>query len=130
MKTIRTGKPPYIPHDRYIFMLIADYVVEDSREKVFIIDSLGIMGAGSLTGITAHHPLFEIGRQTMQPVVMPIYARPELPEITVYDETPIPKKDRNKIVQPILSNQPKYARNEPCYCGSGKKYKRCHGLNP
>ncbi|MCH7735480.1 MAG: SEC-C domain-containing protein, partial [Chloroflexi bacterium] len=21
----------------------------------------------------------------------------------------------------------KIGRNEPCYCGSGKKYKRCHG---
>jgi preprotein translocase subunit SecA len=22
---------------------------------------------------------------------------------------------------------PKIGRNDPCYCGSGKKYKRCHG---
>ena len=21
-------------------------------------------------------------------------------------------------------------RNEPCACGSGKKYKKCHGLSP
>ena len=23
--------------------------------------------------------------------------------------------------------QPKVGRNEPCPCGSGKKYKKCHG---
>ena len=23
----------------------------------------------------------------------------------------------------------KIGRNDPCYCGSGKKYKRCHGAN-
>jgi preprotein translocase subunit SecA len=23
--------------------------------------------------------------------------------------------------------QPKIGRNDPCWCGSGKKYKRCHG---
>ncbi|MCA3587256.1 MAG: SEC-C domain-containing protein, partial [Methylocystis sp.] len=23
----------------------------------------------------------------------------------------------------------KAGRNEPCPCGSGKKYKKCHGLN-
>jgi uncharacterized protein YecA (UPF0149 family) len=23
----------------------------------------------------------------------------------------------------------KIGRNEPCWCGSGKKYKRCHGAN-
>src|SRR5205085_6333743 len=25
------------------------------------------------------------------------------------------------------STGPKLRRNEPCWCGSGKKYKRCHG---
>jgi preprotein translocase subunit SecA len=25
-------------------------------------------------------------------------------------------------------NGRKIGRNDPCYCGSGKKYKRCHGL--
>ncbi|MBI4345741.1 MAG: SEC-C domain-containing protein [Elusimicrobia bacterium] len=22
----------------------------------------------------------------------------------------------------------KIGRNDPCYCGSGKKYKKCHGV--
>ncbi|MCM0606067.1 MAG: SEC-C domain-containing protein [Xanthomonadaceae bacterium] len=26
-------------------------------------------------------------------------------------------------------NEIKVSRNEPCPCGSGKKYKRCHGVN-
>ena len=26
-----------------------------------------------------------------------------------------------------VRKQPKIGRNEPCYCGSGKKYKQCHG---
>jgi preprotein translocase subunit SecA len=25
-------------------------------------------------------------------------------------------------------NGRKIGRNDPCYCGSGKKYKRCHGI--
>ncbi len=28
---------------------------------------------------------------------------------------------------PIKSNETKVGRNEPCPCGSGKKYKQCHG---
>jgi preprotein translocase subunit SecA len=27
----------------------------------------------------------------------------------------------------VVSDQPKVGRNEPCPCGSGKKYKKCHG---
>ena len=29
--------------------------------------------------------------------------------------------------QPFIRNKPKIGRNEPCPCGSGKKYKQCHG---
>ncbi len=28
---------------------------------------------------------------------------------------------------PVINNQPKVGRNEPCPCGSGKKFKNCHG---
>jgi hypothetical protein len=28
---------------------------------------------------------------------------------------------------PVVREQPKVGRNEPCPCGSGKKFKRCHG---
>lgn len=28
---------------------------------------------------------------------------------------------------PVRNNEPRVGRNEPCPCGSGKKYKRCHG---
>ncbi|MBQ3032852.1 MAG: preprotein translocase subunit SecA [Deferribacterales bacterium] len=30
--------------------------------------------------------------------------------------------------QPIKRNTPKVGRNDPCPCGSGKKYKNCHGV--
>ena len=31
------------------------------------------------------------------------------------------------LSQPIVRNQAKVGRNDPCPCGSGKKYKHCHG---
>ena len=31
------------------------------------------------------------------------------------------------LVTPIQGERIKLGRNEPCYCGSGKKYKKCHG---
>ena len=38
-------------------------------------------------------------------------------------------KDSNEAAppQPITRAQPKVGRNDPCPCGSGKKYKQCHG---
>jgi preprotein translocase subunit SecA len=29
--------------------------------------------------------------------------------------------------EPFVREQPKIGRNEPCHCGSGKKFKHCHG---
>ncbi len=29
--------------------------------------------------------------------------------------------------QPFVRQEPKLGRNEPCWCGSGKKFKQCHG---
>jgi preprotein translocase subunit SecA len=29
--------------------------------------------------------------------------------------------------QPVVRGGPKIGRNSPCPCGSGKKYKQCHG---
>jgi preprotein translocase subunit SecA len=31
------------------------------------------------------------------------------------------------VEQRVLSEDEKVGRNDPCPCGSGKKYKRCHG---
>jgi uncharacterized protein YecA (UPF0149 family) len=30
-------------------------------------------------------------------------------------------------VATIKREGPKIGRNDPCHCGSGKKYKKCHG---
>jgi preprotein translocase subunit SecA len=31
--------------------------------------------------------------------------------------------------KPIVRDAPKVGRNDPCPCGSGKKYKKCHGAD-
>ena len=36
---------------------------------------------------------------------------------------------KEKLAQPVVSSHKKIGRNDPCWCGSGKKYKRCHYPN-
>jgi uncharacterized protein YecA (UPF0149 family) len=31
------------------------------------------------------------------------------------------------VVRQVKRDEPKVGRNDPCPCGSGKKYKKCHG---
>lgn len=40
----------------------------------------------------------------------------------------LPQMGRQMTVLRSASNIPQQGRNEPCHCGSGKKFKRCHGL--
>ncbi|MBL7987476.1 MAG: preprotein translocase subunit SecA [Chlorobi bacterium] len=44
-------------------------------------------------------------------------------------EEPAPQRgaDTQPTIQQVLRDQPKIGRNDPCYCGSGKKFKQCHG---
>jgi preprotein translocase subunit SecA len=32
-------------------------------------------------------------------------------------------------VATVRRDEPKVGRNDPCYCGSGKKFKKCHGAS-
>ena len=47
-------------------------------------------------------------------------AKSSVPEA---DDHPAPAATQ----QPVTRAQPKVGRNDPCPCGSGKKYKQCHG---
>jgi preprotein translocase subunit SecA len=42
-------------------------------------------------------------------------------------ETPSPEQVGVRSGQPMTRSEPKVGRNDPCPCGSGKKYKQCHG---
>jgi preprotein translocase subunit SecA len=44
-----------------------------------------------------------------------------------YDEALGTPDDAAKVQQPVERAAPKVGRNDPCPCGSGKKYKHCHG---
>jgi uncharacterized protein YecA (UPF0149 family) len=35
--------------------------------------------------------------------------------------------DHPVAAEPYRRYEPKIGRNDPCHCGSGKKYKKCHG---
>jgi preprotein translocase subunit SecA len=54
----------------------------------------------------------------------------EHPEIDVADastESDTAQAESAEPVQPYVRDGRKVGRNEPCPCGSGKKYKQCHG---
>ncbi|GJM04355.1 MAG: protein translocase subunit SecA [marine bacterium B5-7] len=51
------------------------------------------------------------------------FSHPSAPN-SLNDESQVKEGPTEK---PFVRNKPKVGRNEPCPCGSGKKYKQCHG---
>ena len=51
----------------------------------------------------------------------------KLPEVNLVDGKL--SQDKNGISKTIVNEGPKIGRNDPCPCGSGKKYKNCCGRN-
>ena len=45
--------------------------------------------------------------------------------IETHGEAP-PPSDKQPAHVPIVRAGPRVGRNDPCPCGSGKKYKKCH----
>ena len=72
--------------------------------------------------------LKEIGKPYKQVLdEMPPYEFTCLKQGYEYLYPPVPKKLQGLEVKPVRNSktEPKHGRNEPCPCGSGKKYKRC-----
>src|SRR5688572_23529491 len=64
-------------------------------------------------------PPFAGGRaQTPQPP-------PEMPGLGAGPQPP--RTGGDDVIKPFKREEPKVGRNDPCPCGSGKKYKKCHG---
>lgn len=53
------------------------------------------------------------------------YSHEELPSIIGTQDAPDANDTNN--VKPFVRNTAKVGRNDPCHCGSGKKFKVCHG---
>ena len=46
----------------------------------------------------------------------------------IVDLAQIGIEQRHKV-ETVVRDGPKVGRNDPCPCGSGRKYKQCHGAN-
>jgi len=53
----------------------------------------------------------------------------QAPALDAYEESLLaaPQQDEEASEQPFVRDGNKVGRNDPCPCGSGKKYKQCHG---
>jgi len=111
-------KDPIIIYKMEAFNLFKDMLVTMNKDVV----SFLFKG-----GIPQQQPqeVREARRPVQQPKVQ--LSKPELASATSGGGMPVEDTREIQKTQPIR-NENKIGRNDPCPCGSGKKYKNCHGI--
>jgi preprotein translocase subunit SecA len=68
-------------------------------------------------------------QQQQQSVFAPKPAAPAAPAGVqdLVEERQPARVGGDDVVKTVKREEPKIGRNDPCWCGSGKKYKKCHG---
>jgi preprotein translocase subunit SecA len=70
-------------------------------------------------------PPIAVGEARQRPVGLPSRRNPQ----TNYSYGAAASGGQDAKVETVHRQAPKVGRNDPCPCGSGKKYKKCHGAN-
>ena len=76
---------------------------------------------------------FDLGRQRIKSMLrsnyLGVYGKPEdeIRRMLCFHAEAESAAAANRSLPPIVRDRPKIGRNEPCPCGSGKKYKHCCG---
>src|SRR5205814_82775 len=114
-------KNPKQEYKREAFELFSDMLARIKQEVVTLLARVQLQppDAGSAQQDFEPAPLREpLRMQFLHPSASA--AAPDEPE-------PAEEADVAVAPRPVVRKQPKVGRNQPCPCGSGKKYKHCHG---
>ncbi len=100
-------KNPKEEYKREAFQLFSEMLDRIKREVIGIVTRVVIREPEDVAALEAQRP----STRSMQ------YEHPGVAE----------QGAAETAAKPMVRGQPKIGRNDPCPCGSGKKYKQCHG---
>ncbi len=142
------GKDPLIEYKREGFAMFNDLlgrIKEDSFKLLLLVEKVDpddeLFASTMPSNIKEEHPDFD-PRAAVAPAPAPVAAQPQAmmgqnaapsfgspmggqPWETQGSQ---PQQPMQKVA-PIRRDEPKVGRNDLCPCGSGKKYKKCHGAS-
>ncbi|HUF74311.1 MAG TPA: preprotein translocase subunit SecA [Gammaproteobacteria bacterium] len=120
---------PKQEYKREAFQMFSDMLDRVKRETIAILSRVEIRRPEDVRAAEAPRPApGSLSFQHAQPPGL-AQAAPRLPEGQAPPAATAgqPRRPAAAPVEPFVREQPKVGRNQPCPCGSGKKYKQCHG---
>ncbi|MFK8017485.1 MAG: preprotein translocase subunit SecA [Gammaproteobacteria bacterium] len=124
-------KNPKQEYKREAFQMFSDMLDRFKRETVTILSRVQIREREDVDAMQPEAPAptkLRFKHDEAQAAAAPPAAAAAAPQ----PQRPVrpvagPGGQPGQPAAPFQRNQPKVGRNEPCPCGSGKKYKQCHG---
>ena len=80
----------------------------------------------SLSGYGGKDPLNEFRKSSFNAFNQLVYDI-QKQIVLITNNMDLDRRKDSEDVEPLIDGRKKIGRNEPCPCGSGKKYKQCHG---
>ncbi len=119
-------KNPKQEYKREAFLMFTDLLGDIKRDVISMLFHLELQTPSDLEILEAQRrrDAAVYNLQFMHPEATGAATLP-MPED---DEDEAPRAADTAAAQPFTREHPKVGRNDPCACGSGKKYKQCHGV--
>jgi preprotein translocase subunit SecA len=124
-------KNPKQEYKREAFEMFSDMLDRVKRDTITILSKIEIRRPEDVGAVGAPKPATE--SLSFQHAAPPGITQPAPGQTGGRLAVPPPEPGRlaqqdESAPLPFVREQPKVGRNQPCPCGSGKKYKQCHGL--
>jgi preprotein translocase subunit SecA len=118
------GKNPRQEYKREAFALFQDLMTNLQQEVVKVLSNVKIRQEDDVGAIERQREQ----ERARERVNFQHQAASALSESPVGEASPAGRDQREKEkTSPFIREMAKVGRNDPCPCGSGKKYKVCHG---
>jgi preprotein translocase subunit SecA len=122
-------KDPLVEYKRESFELFQDMKVRIDEEMVRYLWALRPVAADQAPPV--RQPRRATPIMLNEPSAEPVGAFASAPRAASFPQgapSRVPARTGgDDVVQTVRRDEPKVGRNDPCPCGSGKKYKKCHG---
>ncbi len=105
-----------------------DPKVEYKREGMSLFEQMWVSVGNYVTDLIFKMEQLDegfVGSTMVETAAIKEEAGPAVSEIERQQQAAIAGTEADKKLEPIRNREPKVGRNDPCPCGSGKKYKQC-----
>jgi preprotein translocase subunit SecA len=122
---------PKQEYKREAFEMFTGMLDRVKRDTITILSKIEIRRPEDVSAVAPRNPPGDsLSFQHAPPpgITQPSPAQPGGRQAVPPPEPGQPLKSSAEAPSPFVREQPKVGRNQACPCGSGKKYKQCHGL--